>query len=77
MTSRVESGLVSFTMREVPREREEAECAKVGPLEVSCASGEEGPEDDERTIKERNWTRECGRVGAGVVCVKRKSQFEA
>ena len=50
-------------------------------LEVSWASGEEGPEDDKRGIKERNWTREGGRVGAW--CRRRKgqnrssSQFEA
>lgn len=50
-------------------------------LEVSCASGEERSEDDKREIKERNWTREGGRVGPW--CRRRKgeirssSQFEA
>ena len=44
-------------MREVPGDGAEAECTLKRAKEVSCASGEEGP-DEEGRIKERKRARE-------------------
>lgn len=61
-------------MREVPSRIAEAECTKGGRLEVSCASGEEGPDDEGRNqgkeLGERvwqSWSWSRGRKGEFVV----------
>ena len=57
-------------MREVPGDGAEAECTLKRAKEVSCASGEEGPDDERReeTRKERNWWKVVAEL---VLCVKR------